>query len=346
MKFQLSCLAVVCTLSLAACSNSGSSTGKTAAPSENNTVNTITAQTNNTQNNTTTDSPNTPSTPNTPPTTTAPSAPSTPSTPPSTTTPSAPSTPSTPPSTTTPSTPPIVGNNVRGHVQSPVDPLSRSRQDVTVYPVDSTYGSNKIKIDGREIDLALPVTYSDNGFDYIHTPSNSSNGTSTIMISKGFKHVRFGTFMDFRDPNVHKYGVFASHFVFGDVTADGDVPRSGMASYSGRAILRPIGAGDPKEWQGDAKFDVDFGKKSIVGSVFYEPVAKNPAVTDPIVKIPLAGSIDGASFSGTHNGNIMHGHFYGPQAAELGGTFITERMRGHYLSGEKYITGAFGAAKQ
>ena len=239
-----------------------------------------------------------------------------------------------------------IAGNISGHVQSPVDPLSRSRQDVTVYPVDSAYGSNKIKIDGREIDLALPITDSANGFDYIHTAANSSNGTSTIMISKGFDHVRFGTFMDFRDQDIHKYGVFASHFVFGDVTAAGDVPRSSTASYSGRAILRPIGSGDPEKWQGDAKFDVDFGKKSITGSVFYEPVAKNPAVADPIVKIPLAGSIDGASFSGTHNGNIMHGHFYGPQAAELGGTFVTERMRGHYLSGEKYITGAFGAAKQ
>ena len=108
--------------------------------------------------------------------------------------------------------------------------------------------------------------------------------------------------------------------------------------------MRPIGAGDPADLTGNSNFNVDFYNKSITGSISFEPVAKF-LNRDPIVTIPLAGTIDGASFSGVHNNSVMYGHFYGPQAAELGGTFAAEETSNNGHAGI-HQTGSFGAKKE
>jgi len=82
-----------------------------------------------------------------------------------------------------------------------------------------------------------------------------------------------------------------------------------------------------------ADFNVDFGNKTIEGIV-------------GLRGIPLSGTIEGNSFSGTKIDNspkinrksdvFMTGRFYGPNANELGGVF-----RGTY--NDEKVMGSFGA---
>jgi len=83
----------------------------------------------------------------------------------------------------------------------------------------------------------------------------------------------------------------------------------------------------------DAKFNVDFGRKSITGVLNSEAEYLYPRVS-------LKGTISGASFSGDENGVSMRGNFFGPKAAELGGVFRVDYNDG---SG---TYGSFGAKKQ
>lgn len=315
MKFQLSCFALVCALGLTACSSgsSGSATANNASTNSGSGSSSINkdliAPTQNPNNQT-------------------------------------PSTPSTDSGSSTPNTPTNItlGYDGLGHVQSPINTAGQSMvgaqplSEAKITPLESSYAADKIIIDGREVDLS-PRPYEES----TNVARIESGVHDSLWLSKGFKHVRFGTHLDIQDMSVHKYGLLTSHFVFGDITPVSEIPHRGSATYNGIAIMRPIGSGDPADLTGNSNFNVDFYNKSITGSISFEPVAKFPD-RDPIVTIPLAGTINGASFSGIDNNSVMYGHFYGPQAAELGGTFAAS-VTGHYPH-EVTQTGSFGAKKQ
>ncbi len=122
-------------------------------------------------------------------------------------------------------------------------------------------------------------------------------------------------------------------FATGDITPTSGtnaVPTTGTATYSG---LSTYAVADNLYFQkGTSTFNVDFGAKTITGTI------------DPSVyNIGLAGTINGSSFSGTKNGITMQGNFYGPSAAELGGTFNGDTTTAIGLTS---FIGAFGAKKQ
>ncbi|HFB3071520.1 TPA: transferrin-binding protein-like solute binding protein [Neisseria gonorrhoeae] len=154
-------------------------------------------------------------------------------------------------------------------------------------------------------------------------------------------------------------------FLKGIRTAEADIPKTGTAHYTGTWEAR-IGVPDKKDDQpgttsiqkdsyanqgAKAEFTVDFGKKSIFGTL----TEKND--THPAVYIEK-GVIDGNGFHATArtrdngidlsgqgstnpqrfeaNNLLVTGGFYGPQAAELGGNIIdSDRKFGAVFGAKK-----------
>ena len=94
-------------------------------------------------------------------------------------------------------------------------------------------------------------------------------------------------------------------FSMGQVTTN--MPTTGTAVYNGLSLGSSTGN---TYNQGTSQFNVNFGAKTISGTV-----------TNAAYSADLRGTISGASFSGVHNGVNMSGNFYGPNAAELGGVY-------------------------
>ena len=109
-------------------------------------------------------------------------------------------------------------------------------------------------------------------------------------------------------------------FSMGQVTTN--MPTTGTAVYNGLSLGSRTG--DVYDY-GTSRFNVDFGAKTISGTV-----------SNTAYSADLRGTISGAAFSGAHNGVNMSGNFYGPNAAELGGVY-------NGTSNGKSVVGSFGA---
>lgn len=129
-------------------------------------------------------------------------------------------------------------------------------------------------------------------------------------------------------------------FLKGIRTAEADIPKTGTAHYTGTweaRISKPIQWDNQADKTAKAEFNVDFGKKSISGTL----TEKNGV--EPAFHIEK-GVIDGNGFHATArtrdnginlsgndstnpqsfkaNNLLVTGGFYGPQAEELGGTIF------------------------
>ena len=172
----------------------------------------------------------------------------------------------------------------------------------------------------------------------ISSINNADKSGDTLVNTRGMSYVRFGRHVQYHgrvrnDPNAqHEYYAFA----IGDLTPIAQMPTTGKAHYQGGGTYYIGEHPTHHPWGGlsyQADFNVDFGNKTIDGVV-------------GLRGIPLSGTIEGNSFSGTKIDNspqfnrksdvFMTGRFYGPNANELGGVF-----RGKY-NGEK-VMGSFGA---
>ena len=111
-------------------------------------------------------------------------------------------------------------------------------------------------------------------------------------------------------------------FSMGQITTN--MPTTGTAVYNGLSLGSRTG--DVYDG-GTSRFNVDFGAKTISGTV-----------SNAAYSADLRGTISGASFSGAHNGVNMSGNFYGPNAAELGGVY-------NGISNGRAVVGSFGAKR-
>ncbi|HFC6328856.1 TPA: transferrin-binding protein-like solute binding protein [Neisseria meningitidis] len=131
-------------------------------------------------------------------------------------------------------------------------------------------------------------------------------------------------------------------FLKGIRTAEADIPKTGTAHYTGTweaRIGKPIQWDNKADKAAKAEFDVDFGKKSISGTLT-EKNGVQPAFHIENGKIEGNGfhatartRDNGINLSGTGSTNPktfqasdlrVEGGFYGPQAAELGGTIFNK----------------------
>lgn len=131
-------------------------------------------------------------------------------------------------------------------------------------------------------------------------------------------------------------------FLKGIRTAETDIPKTGEAHYTGTweaRIGKPIQWDNKADKAAKAEFDVDFGKKSISGTLT-EKNGVQPAFHIENGKIEGNGFYatartreNGINLSGNGSTNPktfqasdlrVEGGFYGPQAAELGGTIFNK----------------------
>lgn len=131
-------------------------------------------------------------------------------------------------------------------------------------------------------------------------------------------------------------------FLKGIRTVEADIPKTGTAHYTGTweaRISKPIQWDNKADKAAKAEFDVDFGKKSISGTLT-EKNGVQPAFHIENGKIEGNGFYatartreNGINLSGNGSTNPktfqasdlrVEGGFYGPQAAELGGTIFNK----------------------
>ena len=184
-----------------------------------------------------------------------------------------------------------------------------------------------VTVDGHQITVVRPGITSGR-----FTETVDKNGL-TITSGQTLSYMRFGARTNQNiTTNINDIGTNHYAFAIGNITptsgADA-VPTTGKAAYEGLATL---GHSNTTFGKGTSSFNVDFGAKTINGSVTNGPFT-----------VPLAGTINGASFNGEKDGIAMQGNFYGPKAAELGGIFKGELVEGSSFTP---VLGSFGASKQ
>lgn len=212
-----------------------------------------------------------------------------------------------------------VGNAVATH--------NLAASDAVVHLLGSN-SMDSIVVEGKNISLNLP---GQEGNGFTHTFHSTAEHTG---VGKQLKYLRFGYDINYLLAPRGKLPAYS--FVIGSQTPVADMPAGGVANYEGYALIRPIGNGENAGFiESFSSFNVDFGNKTLNGRLDY-----NGNEADNIL---LSGSINGASFSGTRNSIKTQGYFYGPQAAELGGTFSGPI---NYNGAASNAIGAFGAAKK
>ena len=160
--------------------------------------------------------------------------------------------------------------------------------------------------------------------DGVHIPLTAPQGNWTDISANGYSgkvngysYTRFGVLQN------NKVGVYQT-FYQGTPTAD--MPQTGKAEYTGQAVVVD---GNKVNTQLAARFDVDFGRKTLAG-----------ALTDSSgqAAVNLNANITGNTFHSTVGADVeTHGGFFGSDASELAGDFRD------YNSNK---TGAYGARKR
>lgn len=173
----------------------------------------------------------------------------------------------------------------------------------------ATSDINKITINGTTVDI-LPAGIHSGGLVELNAD------TMQRAVGGNLSYARWGYLKDSR--------MVGGHLVAqGQETAQ--MPATGTARYSGLAVHIARG-GTPV--QGTSQFTVDYGAKTVSGSITPQGGAA----------IGLNAAISGNRFEGYSSNGEVHtaGGFYGANAAEMAGVYGS--------SGR--FSGAFGAAKQ
>ena len=178
---------------------------------------------------------------------------------------------------------------------------------------------NEIQVGSRTVTIKRP------GF-LARTFGTFSTRNDSVTSSDGsLSYSRFGAYFgadktDAEIANGSRSTQTNKVFSMGQVTTN--MPTTGTAVYNGLSLGSSTGNAYN---QGTSQFNVDFGAKTISGTV-----------SNAAYSADLRGTISGASFSGAHNGVNMSGNFYGPNAAELGGVY-------NGTSNGRSVVGSFGA---
>lgn len=189
----------------------------------------------------------------------------------------------------------------------------------------------RIVIDGVPISLKPGhtghyIALEDINEDIVNTARRDKDRKSKGLLNKELKHVVYGWVDKYEGlPGNQRYG-----FVQG--VESKSVPQKGKFNYFGGAFLTAdVGQ---KLYQEIGSFldthvsyvdiDVDFDTKKLNGRV----------ATLLHGDIALQADIKGSKFEGAHaNGTVTKGAFYGPNAAELAGTFVNVKNPNNAYAG-------------
>jgi hypothetical protein len=224
-------------------------------------------------------------------------------------------------------------------------------------------GGNTVTYNVAADSFAVSVSHPTVSFNDTFAPANidpgSSNATLTVYEKNGGERVfimlnpddpeldlSYVTFGNWTSANPGSNSLANGYLVFGVRTPSGSVPNTGSAVFDGEAIgTMTDSSGTIYAISGFAALTADFGAGTVNGD--FTGMAKFDVlstVTTAWRDFTTTGTISGNTFSGTaatKDGRLSGTHqggFFGPAAAEIGGTF---RMTG---SGEQAV-GAFVGKK-
>lgn len=224
--------------------------------------------------------------------------------------------------------------------------------------LDNFGNAKKLVLGSTVIDLVSTDT-TKNEFTKDKPESATNKAGETLMVNdkvsvktygKNFEYLKFG-----------ELSVGDSHSVFlqGERTAEKAVPTTGKAKYLGNWVGYITGADSAKSFtdaEDVANFDIDFDKKSVNGKLITK------GRTDPVFNIK--GEIAGNGWKGTASTAEANaggykvdssstgksivikdakvtGGFYGPNATEMGGSFVHKNS-----SDDGKVSVVFGTKKQ
>ena len=158
---------------------------------------------------------------------------------------------------------------------------------------------NQLEVDGQKITLTYPGIYA----------GSWQRINNTAVCCGKYANVRMGVSLS--------KGPTEDDILFYNGIPTQNMPVTGLASYKGDSIILSDDIGDDSDEDavaGQSSFDVDFGAKTLSGSI-----TANNAPT-----INISANISGNSFEGTAKSTkltngAVEGKFYGNDAAELGG---------------------------
>lgn len=156
---------------------------------------------------------------------------------------------------------------------------------------------NQLEVDGQTITLTYPGIYA----------GSWQRINNTAVCCGKYANVRMGVSLS--------NGPTEKDILFYNGIPTQNMPVTGLASYKGDSIILSDDIGDDSdEVAGQSSFDVDFGAKTLSGSI-----TANNAPT-----INISANISGNSFEGTAKSTkltdgAVEGKFYGNNAVELGG---------------------------
>lgn len=156
---------------------------------------------------------------------------------------------------------------------------------------------NQLNVDGQKITLTYPGIYS-GGWQRVN---------NTAVCCGKYANVRMGVSLS--------NGPTEKDILFYNGAPTQNMPVTGLVSYKGDSIILSDDIGDDSDAvAGQSSFDVDFGAKTLSGSI-----TANNAPT-----INISANISGNSFEGTAKSTkltdgAVEGKFYGNNAVELGG---------------------------
>lgn len=209
---------------------------------------------------------------------------------------------------TSPATP-TVSATTDSSIQGNIRALTAQGQARANTTTTATTAVNKLVIDGKTIDF-IPQGVTSNSITI------TANNQARIGGSSNLTYTRYGYV---------KEGANGTPYLFAQGQVTAAMPTTGTAVYTGNATHVVSDANTPRITQHNARFNVDYGKKTVTGTIFAP------------TQVDLNATISGNKFSGTSTqGYRTDGHFYGNNAAELGGT---------YSNASGTISGAYGAKK-
>jgi uncharacterized protein HI_0973 len=156
---------------------------------------------------------------------------------------------------------------------------------------------NQLEVDGQTITLTYPGIYA----------GSWQRINNTAVCCGKYANVRMGVSLS--------NGPTEKDILFYNGAPTQNMPVTGLASYKGDSIILSDDIGDDSdEVAGQSSFDVNFGAKTLSGSI-----TANNAPT-----INISANISGNSFEGTAKSTkltdgAVEGKFYGNDATELGG---------------------------
>ena len=156
---------------------------------------------------------------------------------------------------------------------------------------------NQLEVDGQTITLTYPGIYA----------GSWQRINNTAVCCGKYANVRMGVSLS--------NGPTEKDILFYNGIPTQNMPVTGLASYKGDSIILSDDIGDDSDAvAGQSSFDVDFGAKTLSGSI----TANN------VPTINISANISGNSFEGTAKSTkltdgAVEGKFYGNDATELGG---------------------------